>query len=113
LRTEGRFIDEGSDGTLHSTDGGRLLARIYSESDLLVAECLRGGVWRDLSPAELAGVVSAVVYESRGADGPAPPRAAEIPTARLRRAPGDAPRGPAAARSPGTRRRPAHRGGQP
>jgi ATP-dependent RNA helicase HelY len=86
LLTERRFIDEESDGALHSTDDGRLLARIYSESDLLVAECLRGGVWRDLSPAELAGVVSAVVYESRGADGPAPPQVAEIPTPRLRRA---------------------------
>ena len=30
--------------TLQVTDDGRLLARIYSESDLLVAECLRGGL---------------------------------------------------------------------
>jgi ATP-dependent RNA helicase HelY len=86
LLTERRFIDEGSDGTLHSNADGQLLARIYSESDLLVAESLRGGIWRGLSPAELAGVVSAVVYESRGVDGPAPARAAEIPTAALRRA---------------------------
>ena len=47
------------------TDDGRLLARIYSESDLLVAECLRGGVWDGLNPAELAAVVSSVLYESR------------------------------------------------
>jgi ATP-dependent RNA helicase HelY len=86
LLTERRFIATGSDGALRSTDDGRLLARIYSESDLLVAECLRAGVWQNLNPAELAGVVSAVVYETRGADGPAPPRAAEIPTAPLRRA---------------------------
>jgi len=85
LLTERRFIEEESDGGLHVTDDGRLLARIYSESDLLVAECLRGGHWRDLGPAELASVVSAVVYESRGADGPAPP-AGDIPTAPLRRA---------------------------
>ncbi|MBV9516087.1 MAG: DEAD/DEAH box helicase, partial [Mycobacteriaceae bacterium] len=85
LLTERRFIDEGSDGELSGTDDGRLLARIYSESDLLVAECLRSGIWRGLGPAELAGVVSAVVYESRGADGPAP-HALQIPTARLRRA---------------------------
>ena len=85
LLTERRFIEERSQGALHVTDDGRLLARIYSESDLLVAECLRGGLWRNLGPAELASVVSAVVYETRGSDGPAP-RAAEIPTAPLRRA---------------------------
>src|SRR3984957_3618970 len=85
LLTERRFIEERSKGALHVTDDGQLLARIYSESDLLVAECLRGGLWRNLGPAELASVVSAVVYETRGSDGPAP-RAAEIPTAPLRRA---------------------------
>jgi len=86
LLTERRFIEERSQGALHVTDDGRLLARIYSESDLLVAECLRGGLWRNLGPAELASVVSAVVYETRGSDGPTPPLAAEIPTAPLRRA---------------------------
>ena len=47
------------------TDAGRMLARIWSESDLLVAECLRRGVWDGLDPAELAAAVSAVVYEAR------------------------------------------------
>ncbi|MFZ0834061.1 MAG: helicase-related protein, partial [Mycobacterium sp.] len=70
LLTERRYIrGESSDGALRVTDDGRLLARIYSESDLLVAECLRGGVWHGLDAAELGGVVSAVVYESRGGDG--------------------------------------------
>ena len=86
LLTERGFIHQRPNGVLRVTDDGRLLARIYSESDLLVAECLRGGVWRGLNSAELAGVVSAVVYESRGADGPAPMRAGEILTAALRRA---------------------------
>jgi ATP-dependent RNA helicase HelY len=86
LLTERRFIDEGSDGELHGTDDGQLLARIYSESDLLVAESLRGGIWSGLRAAELAAVVSAVVYETRGTDGPAPPSAADIPTVPLRRA---------------------------
>ena len=71
--------------TRRVTDDGRLLARIYSESDLLVAECLRGGVWEGLSPAELAGVLSAVLYEARG-DSSGTPQAAEIPTGKLRRA---------------------------
>ncbi|MEV0732460.1 DEAD/DEAH box helicase [Polymorphospora sp. NPDC050346] len=47
------------------TDAGRMLARIWTEADLLVAECLRRGVWEGLDPAELAAAVSVVVYESR------------------------------------------------
>ena len=47
------------------TDAGRTLARIWTESDLLVAECLRRGVWDGLRPAQLAAAVSAVVYEPR------------------------------------------------
>jgi ATP-dependent RNA helicase HelY len=50
------------------TDTGRQLARVYSESDLLVVECLRAGIWDALTPAELASVVSALVYESRRPD---------------------------------------------
>jgi len=47
------------------TESGRMLARIWTEADLLVAECLRRGVWDELGPAELAAAVSTVVYESR------------------------------------------------
>jgi ATP-dependent RNA helicase HelY len=47
------------------TDAGRMLARIWTEADLLVAECLRRGVWDGLDPAELAAAVSVVLYESR------------------------------------------------
>ena len=73
LLTERGFIRLDADGgDPRATDDGRLLARIYSESDLLVAECLRGGAWNGLDVAGLAAVVSAVLYESRGADGPTP-----------------------------------------
>jgi ATP-dependent RNA helicase HelY len=85
LLTEREYI-QGSATDPRVTDGGRLLARIYSESDLLVAECLRTGAWADLKSAELAAVVSAVVYETRGGDGPGAPFAAEAPTPRLRQA---------------------------
>jgi ATP-dependent RNA helicase HelY len=85
LLTERDFI-RGSATDPQVTDDGRLLARIYSESDLLVAECLRTGVWADLRPAELAAVVSAVLYETRGGDGPSAPFAAEVPTPRLQQA---------------------------
>jgi ATP-dependent RNA helicase HelY len=85
LLTERGFIRV-DDGDPAVTDDGRLLARIYSESDLLVAECLRTDAWTGLQEAELAAVLSAVLYESRGGDGPGPPRNAEVPTARLRQA---------------------------
>ncbi len=47
------------------TPAGRQLARVYNEADLLVVEALRSGTWDGLSAAELAAVVSALVYESR------------------------------------------------
>ncbi|QLY27892.1 RNA helicase [Nocardia huaxiensis] len=61
------------------TADGRRLARIYAEADLVVAESLRQGLWKGLGPAELASVVSILVYESRqeggylGASGPTAP----------------------------------------
>jgi ATP-dependent RNA helicase HelY len=47
------------------TPNGSLLARLYSESDLLAAECLRQGVWDNLTVPELAAVVSSLVFEAR------------------------------------------------
>ncbi|KZS52761.1 DEAD/DEAH box helicase [Mycobacterium kansasii] len=85
LLTERQFI-HGPPTDPQVTDDGRLLARIYSESDLLVAECLRTGAWAGLKPPELAAVVSAVLYESRGGDGTGPSPGAEAPTPRLRQA---------------------------
>lgn len=85
LLTERGFI-EGPAADPHVTDDGRLLARIYSESDLLVAECLRTDAWAGLKPAELAAVVSTVLYETRGGDAPGSLSAAEVPTQRLRQA---------------------------
>ncbi|WP_199442023.1 DEAD/DEAH box helicase [Umezawaea beigongshangensis] len=51
------------------TEHGQRLTRLYSESDLLAAECIRHGTWKGLEPAELAAVVSSLVYEARR-DGP-------------------------------------------
>jgi ATP-dependent RNA helicase HelY len=69
LLTERGYLGGEDDVTGH----GRWLARLYSESDLLAAECLRTGVWDSLDASELAAVVSALVYESRR-DGPSEPR---------------------------------------
>ncbi|WP_183097744.1 DEAD/DEAH box helicase [Nocardioides pelophilus] len=55
------------------TDRGRGLMRIYSDLDLVAAEALREGMWDDLSPSQLAAVLSVLVYEARRPD-EAPPR---------------------------------------
>ncbi|UQX86664.1 DEAD/DEAH box helicase [Jatrophihabitans telluris] len=71
------------------TADGRLLSRIWSEADLLIAECLRTGAWDGLNAAELAAVCSSVVYEARREETSAPKlpqgasRAALAETARL------------------------------
>jgi ATP-dependent RNA helicase HelY len=60
LLTERGYLD-GDELTEH----GRRLARLWSETDLLTAECLRHQVWDGLEPAELAAVISVLVYEAR------------------------------------------------
>ncbi|MBO0773531.1 MAG: RNA helicase, partial [Actinobacteria bacterium] len=50
------------------TGHGRRLADLYTELDLLAAECLRRGLWDDLTPAELAACASALTFESRRPD---------------------------------------------
>lgn len=47
------------------TAAGRRLKRVYAEKDLLVAQCLRAGVWRGLDGPGLAAVASALVFEAR------------------------------------------------
>jgi ATP-dependent RNA helicase HelY len=56
------------------TPEGRRLAGLYTELDLLAAECLRRGLWDGLAPAELAACVSALTFESRRPDDMSPPR---------------------------------------
>ena len=63
------------------TPAGAQLGRLYTELDLLAAECVRTGVWSELEPAELAAAVSALVYESRQRDDAVAPR---VPSGRVR-----------------------------
>jgi ATP-dependent RNA helicase HelY len=77
LLTERGYLAQGGDGPPDDagevvTPQGERLARLWGESDLLAAECLRHGVWDGLEPAELAAVVSALVFESRRDVGPVP-----------------------------------------
>jgi ATP-dependent RNA helicase HelY len=56
------------------TTEGRRLAALYTELDLLAAECLRRGTWSGLAPADLAACVSALTFESRRPEEAQPPR---------------------------------------
>ncbi len=56
-------------GAVTASVHGRMLRRIYGERDLLVAECLRRGVWNELDPAGLAAMAAALVYEPRRDEG--------------------------------------------
>jgi ATP-dependent RNA helicase HelY len=55
------------------TDAGELLARLFHESDLLVAEVVRDGVFDGLGAPDLAALVSCLVYEHRSSDAPPAP----------------------------------------
>lgn len=61
------------DGDRTTADGERL-TRLYSELDLVAAECLREGTWDGLETAQLAACLSALAFESRNPDDAGPPR---------------------------------------
>ena len=56
------------------TEAGRTLMRLYTESDLLAAQCVRAGVWEGLGAQDLAAACAALVYESRSMDDGEAPR---------------------------------------
>ena len=68
----GYLTGEGADASV--TDEGRHLMRLYSELDLLAAECLRRGLWDGLSVPELSAVLSVLVFEARRPDDASAPR---------------------------------------
>jgi ATP-dependent RNA helicase HelY len=61
------YLDREGDRTT-VTDRGRWLRRLYAERDLVLAQCLGSGAWDGLDAAELAAVVTTIVYSSRGDD---------------------------------------------
>ena len=54
------------------TAQGKILTKIYAESDLLLTESIRRGLLDDLNPAELLSVVSCIIFESRSAENMTP-----------------------------------------
>jgi ATP-dependent RNA helicase HelY len=63
------YLSRDQNGRVTVGPHGRILRRIYGERDLLVAECLRRGVWNDLDPAGMAAMATALIYEPRRDDG--------------------------------------------
>jgi ATP-dependent RNA helicase HelY len=53
---------------------GKMLAKIYGETDLLIAESLRRGVFAQLSAVDLVSVISCFIYESRNEEAAKVPR---------------------------------------
>ncbi|WP_122817552.1 DEAD/DEAH box helicase [Nocardioides pantholopis] len=53
---------------------GRHLMRLYSEMDLVAAECIRRGLWEDLDASGLAAALSVLVFEARRPDDASSPR---------------------------------------
>jgi ATP-dependent RNA helicase HelY len=58
----------GARGGTRVTAAGERLRHLYTELDLLTAQCLRDGVWRGLDGPGLAACLSALVHESRRDD---------------------------------------------
>ena len=56
------------------TEAGSRLMRIYTDMDLVAAECLRNGLWDELSASGLAAGLSALVFEARRPDDAQSPR---------------------------------------
>ncbi|MEO7447448.1 MAG: RNA helicase, partial [Humibacillus sp.] len=65
------YLGEG--GATVTTEGDRL-RQLYTEKDLLAAECLREGLWKRLDAPSLAAIVSTLIHEPRREEGGLTPR---------------------------------------
>ncbi|HZX99276.1 MAG TPA: DEAD/DEAH box helicase [Dermatophilaceae bacterium] len=63
-----------TEGGAAVTPQGDYLKRLYTEKDLLAAECLRLGYWKRLDPPSLAAIVSSLLHEPRRDEGDVSPR---------------------------------------
>jgi ATP-dependent RNA helicase HelY len=61
------------------TAQGKILTKIYAESDLLLTESIRRGLLSDLGGAELLAVVSCMIFETRSSENIAP----KMPSAKV------------------------------
>lgn len=68
LLSEG-YLQVDEDGDVRPTMHGTMLARIYGERDLLLAESLRRQVWTGLDAPAFAALATVFVYEARREEG--------------------------------------------
>lgn len=61
-------------GEYEVTTSGARLSKIYGERDLLIAECINHGAWKDLDPAAMAAMAALLVYEGRSDEGEFEPK---------------------------------------
>ena len=61
------------------TAQGKILTKIYAESDLLLTESIRRGLLSDLNGAELLAVVSCMIFQTRSSENIAP----KMPSAKV------------------------------
>ena len=70
----------GRGAELEVTEAGVLLGQLYTDRDLLVAQCLREGLWSGLDPEGLVAIVAALVFEARQQQDEGP----RLPTGEIR-----------------------------
>src|SRR5450631_490603 len=63
-----------TEGGAAVTSQGDYLKRLYTEKDLLAAECLRRDLWKRLDPPSLAAIVSTLLHEPRRDEADISPR---------------------------------------
>lgn len=56
------------------SESGKMLSKIYGETDLLIAESIQSGIFNQLSAPDLVAVLSCCVYESRNEEAARVPR---------------------------------------
>jgi ATP-dependent RNA helicase HelY len=73
LLTELEYLKQTNDD-YEVTKAGLQLAKIYGERDLLIAQCLKAGAWKNLDAASMAAMAACLVYEARGEESELEPK---------------------------------------
>ena len=73
LLTELDYLKQTND-EYEVTKAGLQLAKIYGERDLLIAQCLKAGAWKNLDAASMAAMAACLVYEARGEESELEPK---------------------------------------
>lgn len=81
LLREFGYLEPGPGDTVVATAAGEQLARVHSDQELLLTECVRTGAWDGLSAPELAACVAVIVAHGRRQQLVRPPQAPALQAA--------------------------------